>query len=180
MKDFIVCSWGESRDSYHCTGIRNRSVYELFTFTSMYFFLTCRFFLAGWLTFIVENAPGPISNWITFCSRYQATLLLAEIKGDKKILYGKKLVLIWDLSPPTCTECQRPDRQSCYNASIAKQNRFLCAETNKIQRSSSGAGSSLQNLVFQKTRSRKSRFKQEPIFSIISFAELYARRHNTT
>ncbi len=46
----------------------------------------------------------------------------------------------------------------CLWANIAKRNRFSFAGTNNIQRSSSGAGSSLQNMVFQKTRSRKSKF----------------------
>ncbi len=69
-------------------------------------------------------------------------------------------------SPFTFMQRQRPDRQSRCNASIAKLNRFLFAGTNKIQRSSSGARNSLQKLVFQKTRSKKSRFKQKPIFSI--------------
>ncbi len=46
---------------------------------------------------------------------------------------------------------------------------LVYTKLNKIQRGSTGAGSSLQNLVFQKTRSRKSRFKQKPIFSITSW-----------
>ncbi len=57
--------------------------------------------------------------------------------------------LIGDPSPPTITECQRPERRSYCNTNIAKQNRFPFALTNKIQRSNCGAGSSLQNLFFQ-------------------------------
>ncbi len=53
-----------------------------------------------------------------------------------------------DPSLPIFMERQRPDRESRCNGSIAKQNRFSFAGTNKIQRGSSGAGSSLQNPVF--------------------------------
>ncbi len=79
-----------------------------------------------------------------------------------------------DPSPSTFTERQRSHRQSCCNANIAKQNRFSFAGTNKKRRSSSGAGSSLQNLVLQKTRSRKSRFKQKPIFSSLCQTPFFA------
>ncbi len=72
--------------------------------------------------------------------------------------------MIRDPFPRTFIHCQRPDTQSCSKPNIARQNRISFAGTKKIQRSGSGAESSLQNLVFQKNRSRKSRFKQKPIF----------------
>ncbi len=93
----------------------------------------------------------------------------------KKSYLVKNQYLIRDLSLSTFIERQRSDWQSCCNASIAKQNRFSFAETNKIQNSGSRAGSSLQNQVFQKTNSQKSRYKPKPISSSASlgaFAEM--------
>ncbi len=66
--------------------------------------------------------------------------------------------------PSTIKERQKPDRRSCCNANIAKQNRFSFAGTNKIQRSGFGAGSSLQNLVLQRPGAERAGSGKNPIF----------------
>ncbi len=127
----------------------------------VFFFFTTRKLIKIWILpilFYTDIDNIDVKFWLIFQS-------LTEIECDKKKSYlVKKQYFIWDSSPPTFTEHQRSNKQSCCNASIAKQNRFSFAGTKKIQRSTSGAGSSLQKPVFQKTKRRKSRFKQKPLF----------------
>ncbi len=52
-------------------------------------------------------------------------------RNKKKSYSVKNKYLIKDPSTFTFMERQRPDRQSCCNASIAKQNSFLFAEINE-------------------------------------------------
>ncbi len=109
------------------------------------------------------------------------TKIAAEKIGKVCRTLKKRLKCGRDTSPSQVDRHQAARCSRSIKANIAKQNPFSFAGTKNIQRSSSGAGSSLQNLVFQKTRSRKSRFKQKPIFSITtswpSLRCVHTRRH---
>ncbi len=136
----------------------------------MFFFFTMRKLIKIWVLsilfyFDIDNID--FKFWLIF-------RLLAEIECDKKkpYLLKKNQYLIRDPSPLTFPEIQRSDRQSCCKASIAKQNRFSFVGTNKIQRSTSGAGSSLQNPVFEKNQEQK-----EQVQAISTFFHHYSIAH---